>query len=346
MKSKNMSINDIAKHLQVSKSTVSQVINGKAEQARISKGLEKRILEYVKEVGFRPNVLAKNLATGKTYTIGLIVENIGDSFFGPIALRIEEEAKKNGYHVLYSSTMGKIESAASMVNLMIDRKVDGFIIAPTEGLQKDLQRILDAKIPLVLFDRNVEGIEADYICTDNYEATNAGIQTLIKEGFSNIAFITVLSSQDQMQERKKGYLDAIRQAGLKECILEIEFNSDVSQVIQLIESFTLENAELDALFFATNYLCIDGIKALKHHREKLCALGMMVFDEHDLFELHQPSITSIAQPLEELSLLIVKTLIKRIEDKSSDPVSKMVIPSRLILRESSQKKPKAKPPLD
>ena len=76
-----MSISEIAKHLNVSKSTVSLVINGKAEQGRISQELAKRIMDYVNEIGYKPNALAKSLATGKTHTIGLIVENIGDSFF-------------------------------------------------------------------------------------------------------------------------------------------------------------------------------------------------------------------------------------------------------------------------
>ncbi|TYR36964.1 LacI family transcriptional regulator [Sphingobacterium phlebotomi] len=82
MANKKPSINDIAKHLSVTKSTVSFIINGKAEAHRISKKQEQRVLEYIKEIGYTPNYMAKSLATGKTNSIGLIVENIGDSFFG------------------------------------------------------------------------------------------------------------------------------------------------------------------------------------------------------------------------------------------------------------------------
>lgn len=126
-----MSINEIAKHLQVSKSTVSLVINGKAEQGRISKALAKRILDYVEEIGYKPNALAQSLATGKSRTIGLIVENIGDSFFGPIALYIEENLRSFGYQVFYSSTFGETEIANEILNTMLEKKVEGIILSPT-----------------------------------------------------------------------------------------------------------------------------------------------------------------------------------------------------------------------
>ncbi|WP_367210880.1 LacI family DNA-binding transcriptional regulator [Sphingobacterium sp. R2] len=100
------SIKEIAQELNVSKSTVSLVINHKAERARISKGLESRVLAYVEKVGYKPNALAKSLATGRSNTIGLIVENIGDSFLGHLLCMLRNYSEKKG---ITSSTVVPLE---------------------------------------------------------------------------------------------------------------------------------------------------------------------------------------------------------------------------------------------
>src|SRR5690606_34233323 len=154
-----MSINEIAKHLKVSKSTVSLVLNGKAEQGRISKVLAQRIRDYIEEIGYKPNALAKSLATGKSRTIGLIVENIGDSFFGPIALYIEEYLRKHEYEVLYSSTLGSNKLASEIIQSMQDKQVEGIILAPTDALENVVRRMIKSNTPLILFDRKIQGVE-------------------------------------------------------------------------------------------------------------------------------------------------------------------------------------------
>src|SRR5690606_15064306 len=174
--------------------------NGKAEQGRISKALAKRIMDYVVEIGYKPNALAKSLATGKSRTIGLIVENIGDSFFGPIALYIEENLRPFGYQVFYSSTFGETEIANEILNTMLEKKVEGIILSPTLGQVEHIQKILKKKTPLVIFDRRVENLKTNYVGTDNFTASKKAVQHLFDEGFRNIAMITIDSKQPQMQD--------------------------------------------------------------------------------------------------------------------------------------------------
>lgn len=330
-----MSINEIAKHLKVSKSTVSLVINGKAEQGRISQGLAKRILDYVEEVGYKPNALAQSLATGKSKTIGLIVENIGDSFFGPIALYIEEKLRQHGYQVFYSSTFGEEENANEILTMMLEKKVDGIILSPTLGQETLIRKILKKKIPLVIFDRRVLGVETNYVGTDNYTASKNAVQHLLDNGFRNISFITIDSHQPQMLDRLRGYKEVIEKKAAEPFILEIPFRGSSSENRTKILDFLNKHKNLDALYFSTNYLCVKTLKIL-HQQPSMNNFGIVAFDDHDLFELITPTITCVRQPLEELAVEVVNTIIAQLKDPKQD-LRDCIIPSSLIIRGSTKK---------
>ena len=330
-----MSINEIAKHLKVSKSTVSLVINGKAEQGRISQALAKRILDYVEDIGYKPNALAQSLATGKSRIIGLIVENIGDSFFGPIALYIEENLRQHGYHVFYSSTFGERDNANEILNMMLEKKVDGIILSPTLGQEVYIQKILKKKIPLVIFDRRVIGVETNYVGTDNYTASKKAVQHLFDNGFQKIGFITIDSQQPQMLDRLKGYTDVVAVNSSQTFTLVLPYQNQPAENDRIIQDFLITNSDLDALYFSTNYLCVKTLKILPSisYPNKL---GMVAFDDHDLFELITPHITCVRQPLEELAKEVVKTIISQLKSESTKLID-TIIPSKLIIRASTKK---------
>lgn len=330
-----MSINKIAQHLNVSKSTVSLVINGKAEQGRISTALAKRIMDYVEEIGYKPNALAKSLATGKSQTIGLIVENIGDSFFGPIALRIEEYIRKLGMYVIYSSTLGDDKVAANIINNMLDKHVDGIIIAPTSHIKNEIMEIITRKVPLVIFDRKLGFVDSNYVGTNNYEASQQAIEHLYINSFETIGVVTIESDQPQMKERLNAYIDFTKTKNKVSKICKVHF-SDKKQIrIKAIEHFLNENPDLDALYFTTNYLCVEGIKAIKNLR-LIKKIGLISFDDHELFELMNPTISCIEQPLEDIAKSIVKLLKHQLKQKNTD-IDEIIIPSTLKIRESSKK---------
>lgn len=331
-----MSINEIAKHLKVSKSTVSLVINGKAEQGRISQALAIRILKYVEEIGYKPNALAQSLATGKSKTIGLIVENIGDSFFGPIALYIEENLRQYGYHVLYSSTFGEQDNANEILNMMLEKKVDGIILSPTLGQEANIQKILKKKIPLVIFDRRVVGIETNYVGTDNYTASKKAVEHLFENGFKKIGFITIDSKQPQMLDRMRGYKDVVLKKSTSSAIvLELRYQNPSVENDKKIQDFLVEHTDLDALYFSTNYLCVKTLKILQS-QSYLNKLGILAFDDHDLFELITPNITCVRQPLERLSKEVVTTIISQLNNDNAE-LKDTVIASELIIRGSTKK---------
>jgi len=328
-----MSISEIAKHLNVSKSTVSLVINGKAEKSRISKVLTKRVLDYIEEIGYKPNALAKSLATGKSRTIGLIVENIGDSFFGPIALYIEEYLRKYEYQVLYSSTMGNNKLAAEIIQTMIDKQVDGLILAPTDHIEKEVKRIVDSNTPIVLFDRKILGIDANYVGTNNYEASSTAIQHLLEQGYRNIGMVTINSQQPQMQDRLQAYLTTLDQHTLKPHVCLTSFSEKKEHGWKEIREWLDKNTHLDALYFSTNYLCVMGIKALQNLQNER-QLAFITFDDHEIFELVQPPVSCIRQPLEKIAKSIVHMLMTQLTAKEKC-IAEDIIPSELQIRKSS-----------
>ena len=334
---KKKSISDIAKELNISATTISFIINGKAEEKRISKGLTKSVLEYIEAVGYRPNPLARSLRTGKTNTIGLMVENISNPFFGRIARKIEEEAYKNGYRILYSSTDNDTEKTKDLIQMFRERQVDGYIISPPKGIDEEIRSLVKSGIPVVAFDRKLESLSIDCVLIDNYSGTYNATQHLI-QSYSEIGFITLDSEQTQMVDRLSGYLQAIEDNGLSPFVNKVPYKLVDEEIQQQIGLYLNENPQLDALIFATNYLGINGLKVIHSlYPKQPSGLGIVAFDNHDLFELHTPSITTIAQPVNEIANTAIQLLINKLKNPTSKDIEEIILSTVLKIRNSSMK---------
>lgn len=339
IKKKKISINDIARRFNTSKSTVSFILNGKAKEKRISEELTRNVLEHIDEIGFRRDSVALSLATGKTNTIGLIVENIGDPFFASVASLIEEKAYDNKYKISYSSTNGKTSKAISLINMFNDRKVDGYIICPPEHVDKQVKALIEEGTPIILFDRYIPDLQADYIGIDNLEITYKAVRHLYESGYRNIALVTLDSMQTQMQARLEGYRKFIQKKQLKEYLLKIPFNLTEQQSINRISSFLKGNIKIDAILFATNYLAVRGLQSIRKLSLKIPdQVGVVAFDDNSLFKLYSPSITAISQPIEELSEKLIDMLLERMkESPTRGRRKKVIVPAKLVIRDSTRK---------
>lgn len=336
---KKVSIIEVAKRLDVSPTTVSFILNGRSKEKRISDDLRDKVLKFVDEIGYKPNSLARSLRTGKTNTIGLMVESISDPFFGHIARNIEEKAYKSGYKILYSSTGNNTEKTREFLKMYEERHVDAYIIAPPEGIETELQQIIDSGKPVLLFDRYLKDLNTDTILVNNYESTAQSVKQLIQSGFKNIAFITLDSLQSQMNDRLLGYEETLKANGLPQYLKEISFDLPPEKVTAHIEAFLQRRGEVDAVIFATNYLCVYGLKAIERLGLKIPDdLGVIVFDDQDLFELYKPQITAIAQPIEEMANQIISVLLNKLNGtvKSKKPQT-IVLKADMIIRDSSAK---------
>jgi len=343
MNTKKVSMKDIAKELNISITTVSFVINGKSEQKGISLATSNKVRELIKKRGFNPNSAARMLRTGKSKTIGLIVEDIGNYFFGNIAKIIEVEANKNGYNVFYSSTENNDNTAVELINKMRNSSVDGYIITATQGIKEEIQKLKKENIPFVLIDRLMPDVETNYVILDNYSGSYDLTTHLLDNGYSNIGFISIVSEMSMMTEREKGFSNALADAQNSKAIsisLKFSFSDSHEEMIAAIQAFVLQNPNLDALFFATNYLGVLGIEALQKCKLNIPSdIAIVSFDDNDLFRLLTPSITVAAQPIHEIATASINLLLKIInkELRSSHTTGEVIKPV-IIVRNSSPKK--------
>jgi len=340
---KKISIKDIAAQLGISITTVSFILNGKAKEKGISDALAEKVLKYVQETGYKPNQLAKSLRTGKTKIISLLIENIADPFFSSIAGYVEEVANKQGYKIIYGSTKNETSKTRELINLFKDRHVDGFIITPSENLEADIINLQNEKIPLVLFDRYNKQVQTDYVGIDNFESTYNGIKHLIDQDYKKIGFITLDSDQTQMQDRLGGYMAALKDYELEPFVLKVAYSKVYKTATKEIAYFLKTTPELDALFFATNYLALKGLDVLNDLDVSVPEdLGLVAFDDHEIFKLYKPTITAVTQPVAEMSKQLVDLLLEQIDNHTAIRSPKhIIVPAVINVRNSSARQTQA-----
>lgn len=334
---KKKSIHDLAKELNVSATTISFVLNGKAEEKRISSEVSKRILKHVKEVGYRPNMLAKSLRTGQSKTIGMLVEGISNNFFASIARGVEEEAYKTGYKIFNSSTDNDTNKTKELIKAFRERQVDGYIIAPSPGIEEEIKALIDENYPVIIFDRYFPDVKSNIIVVDNFGGAYNAICHLIQNKYKNIAFVTIDSNQNQMEDRLKGYLNAIEENGLDQYIFKIPFPLEHEALAEKINTILKEHPQLDAVLFTTNYIANGGLKAINDLGLKIPDdIAVIGFDDNYHFSLYTPAITCVAQPVEEIAHQIVKKLMSSLSDEDrKENIETIVLPTKLIIRASS-----------
>ncbi|MDR6844675.1 LacI family DNA-binding transcriptional regulator [Flavobacterium granuli] len=334
---KMITIKDIAKAANVSVTTVSFVLNDKGEKMGISTEVIKKVLKVAEEMKYKPNMIASSLRTGKTRSIGLIVEDISNQFFSELAKVIESEAIKLNYRVFYCSTGGDDVRAVELVNSLLQANVDGFIITPTASMRTTIDRLIELQRPVVLIDRYFEGQNVSHVVLDNFEGAQTATRHLLEKGFEKIAFVTIFSELVQMQLRKEGYIDALKEVGLYDDsrILDLEYHITEEERIEKIIDFLSKTPEIDAVLFGANYLLLAGLQSFNKLKLKIPKdKAVISFDDHDSFRLHSPSITVLSQPIEEMAKKTVKLLMRQMNDKSNYHIEKEKKKGSLIIRES------------
>ncbi|UAY56029.1 LacI family DNA-binding transcriptional regulator [Arachidicoccus terrestris] len=313
-KGKRISIVDIARELGVAKSTVSSVLNGKTGERRISEETRKAILEYIEKSGFRPNAVARSLRTGRSRIIGMLVEDISNPFFASIAHLVEQKVARLGYRILLSSTENDNRNAADALTTFWEQQVDGYIIVPPAELPEEIMQKIFGHSPLVFFDRSVTSMGASSVMIENYSSMILATRHLIEKGFKHIALITIESAQFQMIDRRRGYEDALYHRQLESYICEVDHQLSNDLIKDQIKLFLQTNPEIDSIVFSTNYIALLGLQVIKALDLKIPEdIGVIGFDESPYYELMNPAITSIVQPLTEMADCIVESLMEQIE---------------------------------
>jgi LacI family transcriptional regulator len=335
---KRVSIKDIATKAGVVPSTVSFVLNGKAKQMRISDAMAEKIVAVAKAEGYTPNHIAVSLRTGRSKILGLIVEDISNPFFAALAKNIEEKANTLGYRIVYCSTENDSKKGNDLITMLSQSQVDGFIITPLPGMEKRIEKLKLQEKPVVFMDRYLPGLDVTTVLLDNQDGVKMGMEHLLDKGYQRIGFVTVELQQVQMVERKNAYDQVLRESGFRDdqhFVLNLPFAYKSQFAVQQVKQF-ITDQQLDAIFFSTNYLGILGIESITQLNLRIPEdLAIICFDDHALFKLYPPGITTVNQPLQKMAHTAVALLIHQVETKEKPSTNLTQLKAELIVRGST-----------
>lgn len=334
---KKITIRDIAKQAEVSISTVSFVINGKGEKMAISPSVIKKVQDVAQKLQYKPSMIASSLRTGKTRSIGLIVEDISNQFFADLARVIEDEAKNINYRVFYCSTGDDNNRSEELVQSLLQANVEGFIITPTRNLEKTISQLLKLQKPVVLIDRYFANQKVSHVVMDNHEGAYSATKFLIDKGRKNIAVVNNESGMIQMKLREKGYVEALKEEGIynENYMLHLDYHASEQSRVEAIINFFEKNKDIDAVLFLANYLGLAGLQAFRYLKYKIPEdISVISFDDHYSFKLHTPTISVIAQPIEDIAVKSIQLLMSQMTNFEDYKIEKILKKGSLIIRES------------
>jgi LacI family transcriptional regulator len=198
---------------------------------------------------------------------------------------------------------------------------------------------------MVLVDSYFPDLDLPYVLVDNYNGVLQGMDHLAGNGYRNIAFVTVDLDLVQINERLKGYRDGLQKNGLPvndNLLFQLPYHSpDREKALQSVMTFIRERPQIDAVFFASNYLGILGLESITRLQLRIPGdVAMLCFDDHDVFRLYPTGISIIEQPIEAIARTSVQLLMRQLGKETSgeaDPPSQVQLPARLVVRQSTVK---------
>ncbi len=334
MTTKRIKLSDIARELNVSVGTVSLVLSGKAKQHRIGEEMAKKVIAKADELDYQANIMARSLRTGKSGIIGLAVADIANPYFGRMARYIENEASNMGYQVMFGSSDEDSNKLSSILNTFHSRQVDGIIVVPVENCELVGGMSNNDTIPTVLIDRECNNLQTDLVCTNNFDGAVQLNEVLLKKGYKKIAAFVYNLRLSNFEERLNGYKKAIKnvEGTFNPIVFSIDFNNVEENLVKALEEAL--KIRCDGLFFVNNSLGILSLKIMrKRYKKLLTKIGMVSFDNPEVFDLSTPRITCWEQPVEEMSKKAVELLVGKINNKNEDKCQQIKLKGKLILRD-------------
>jgi DNA-binding LacI/PurR family transcriptional regulator len=332
-----VTIKDLARHLNISVATVSRAIRDMPE---IKAETREAVLKLAKEWDYQPNLLATNLVKNRTKTIGVIVPDLAYHFFASVIKGIEEEAIARGYSLLLTQTSELYERELTNVQNLSRGQVEGFIVSISQETTdfEHLKRLQRKGIPLVFFDRDADEIDVPKVMVDNVGAAYEATKHLIENGSKRIAFLAGPSNVTVSTLRQSGYEKAIKDSGLTlDKSLVVHGNYNLQQAIELTnELFELKNPP-DGLVVVSDRLALGAISALRKKNIRIPEdVAIVSFNDEPICSIVTPTLSSVAQPTFEMGKMAITLLINRIENPESvEKPQVKVFKTELKIRESS-----------
>ncbi|MET8680270.1 LacI family DNA-binding transcriptional regulator [Streptomyces sp. NPDC004647] len=328
---------DVAARAGVGLKTVSRVVNG---EPGVTPDTVRRVQESIDALGFRRNDSARILRKGRTASIGLVLEDLADPFYGPLSRAVEEAARAHGALLIHGSSAEEPERERELVLAFCARRVDGLVIVPASDDHRYLAPEIAAGVATVFVDRPPGRIDADVVLSDSFSGAREGVAHLIAHGHRRIGFIGDQPRIHTAIERLRGYRAAMADAGLPVDEAWVSLGPTDPERVRSAALAMLGAAEpVTALFSGNNRVTVTAVRVLGALPQQVALVG---FDDFELADLLSPGVTVIAQDAAQLGRTAAERLFRRLDGGADEP-ARVLLSTRLIARGSGELPPPAGP---
>jgi LacI family transcriptional regulator len=299
---------EVALKAGVSQATVSRVLNGSTS---VRDAYRSRVLAAAAELQYRPNRLARNLRRRRADMIGVVVSDIENPHFTEMVRAVEDAAYRKGYRVLLCNTDESAEKQRDYLEVLAQERPLGVILSPTHPAGPEIAELLDEGIPVVAFDRVVDDPRADAVIAGNVAAANRATSHLLGGGHERIGFVAGPPEIETGAERRQGYEEAMRAAGLAPLGADGGFRIDGGRAATARLLGT--RPAPTALVVANNLMTIGALKALREAGASVPSdVALVAIDDPFWAELTEPPLTTLAQPVRRMADQAMSLLLGRI----------------------------------
>jgi DNA-binding LacI/PurR family transcriptional regulator len=337
---KAATILDIARELNVSKSTVSRALNN---HYSIGDATKKAVLNLAKKYNYHPNNIAYSLSKKSTRTIGVIVPLLSHYYFSTVISGIEELAYKSGYKVIICQSAESYEREVVVSQALLSSKVDGLLVSISrETNNSDHFKVYqEKKIPIVFFDRVCQDMEVSSVTVDDYQGAFSAVEHLIREGRRRIAHFAGPPLLQISNMRIQGYKDALLKHGIsfdEKLLIDCGDGLEQENGSKAAQDMLDAGIRPDAIFAICDPIAIGVMMTLKKNNIKIPdEIALVGFCDEPVAKVVEPQLSSLVQPAFDIGEKAVELLLKQINNQSPI-IEKKVLTAELIVRESSQRK--------
>lgn len=341
MKRQRVDMDVIAHEVGVSKTTVFRALHNKG---RIHPQTRQRILEVASRLGYRPNLVARSLRLQKTSTIGLVAIGLTGWFYSHVLEGVDEVAQANEYGVLIACSYGYPDREREIVQMLLDKRADGLIIAPADPEENfDFYRqLIETHVPIVFIDRYIPGLSVDHVATDNELGGYLATQHLLKLGRRRIVFVSTASRERRATSvvgRFNGYRKALAEFGISEAVELGPGAPDVAPeeeyAYSAVSRYLQQGGQLDGVFAVNDDAAYGAIRALQAHGLRVPEdVSVVGFDNQDTSAFISPPLTTVAQPMREMGMRAAHLLLEKANRGSATPPQQILLEPTLVIRRS------------
>lgn len=310
-----VTVKDVAKLAGVSTATVSRVIN---DDPRISIETKNKVIECMKTLGYRVNMVARGLKTNKSFIVGFVCPEIPNDFFMNIAKGAENELRKKGYSMIICSSGGDVQEEASRIRLLLAKCIDGLIIIPTSSRNSVIHDTIAGRVPFVLADRLLYDFEADAVLSDNINGAYALVEHFISKGLRKIAFIGGNIEVSSAAERYEGYRRALKDYMIPIDEEYIKFgNYHVDDGYRLMRELLVCTLKPECVFVSNFFMHLGVAKYIMEHNvsgKDPINIAIGSFDDMEVSSIIGLKSARVRQPMEDIGAAAASLLISRIEN--------------------------------